>query len=82
MAQNLQGFSYKVCSTMAYYTIIHQQLVAMLRGFMRFVYTICQAKVITGTINKSGKFKGFFWELPLFSPKFLAPRSIKQVTFD
>ena len=66
MAQNLQGFSYKVCSTMANYTIIHQQLVAMLRGFMRFVYTICQAKVITGTINKSGKFKESFWNCHYF----------------
>ena len=40
MAQNLQGFSYKVCYTTANYTIIHQQLVAILRGFMRFVYIL------------------------------------------
>ena len=47
MAQNLQGFSYEVSSTMANYIIIHQQLVAMLRGFMGFVCTKCQAKVVT-----------------------------------
>ena len=52
MVQILQGLSYKVCTTTSQIifafasailvfwnpTIIHQQLVVMLRGYMRFVY--------------------------------------------
>ena len=53
MAQTVEGLSYEICSAniatifrprimfiLAFGTcpIIHQQLVAMLRGFMRFVY--------------------------------------------
>ena len=62
MAQNLKGLSYEVCSTdietifctwiichsFGTCTIIHQQLVSMLRVFMRLVYTPVCDLVKTG----------------------------------
>ena len=75
VAQNLQDLNYEVCSTNIATTfalrllilifricaIIHQQLVAMLRGFMRFVYSLYPNLIQTlkGLSNISSCFRRF-----------------------